>query len=364
MIVNSGEKVSHFFANELQNRYYHYLFLSNAKKWIGTKQYNVDSAFQQESIAYWKKHSGLKINPLWHNFYFSRNGIRDVRYIPENIYYSKIEPHLNRKDFAQAIDDKCFYSERFPVDAVDGGVHRPCALLRNVGGIFFDTDFTVLGSQQAAKNLSSVDSGYVIKESITGSGGNRILFVEPGHTKTQEELLAVFEKYHSDFVVESIIDQCEEMSSLNSSSINTIRFITYLNQKGVHLLSAVLRIGADGSRTDNFSTGGIGVGITLDGKLKSVAYNQHYEQFFTHPNGTQFAGFAVPSFERAKDLVLTLHRRFGHFRIISWDVAIGINYEPVLIEFNITPQSIDLHQINNGPLFGEYTEEVLSEVFV
>lgn len=37
--------------------------------------------------------------------------------------------------------------------------------------------------------------------------------------------------------------------------------------------------------------------------------------------------------------------------------------EPVLIEFNVKPQGIDLHQRENGPLFGDMTVKVLDEVF-
>ena len=100
-----------------------------------------------------------------------------------------------------------------------------------------------------------------------------------------------------------------------------------------------------------------------DGTLKDFAYNQKYEKFDVHPSGRKFAGRQIPNFASALELVRALHLRFGHFRIISWDIAIDKNYKPSLIEFNLTPQSIDLHQINNGPLFGCLTESVLHEVF-
>ena len=58
-----------------------------------------------------------------------------------------------------------------------------------------------------------------------------------------------------------------------------------------------------------------------------------------------------------------MHKRFAHFRIISWDFAVDENNDIQLIEFNFSPQGIRIHQINNGPLFGEFTVEVLEEVF-
>lgn len=363
-IVNTGKKTSYFFAHDLQNWHYKYLFLSNAKGYIGDKPYSIDTEFEKSALGYWKKHTGLKVNPLWHNYYSSCNGIKDVRYVPENIYYAYIEPFYNRKELAQSCDDKCYYPERFPENAVPDGFRRPPVLLRNINGLFFDIDFNIIRFEDAIELISNERRGYVIKESITGSGGNRIIFVEPGQTKTKAELLQIYLYYKKDFVIEGIVNQCRELKQLNPSSVNTIRFITYLDNEGVHLLSSVMRIGGAGSRTDNFSTGGMACGIDETGNLKSVGYDQHYNKYNSfHPNGIEFAGKKVPSFDKAKELVLHLHRRFGHFRIISWDVAIDEEYIPVIIEFNLTPQSIDFHQINNGPLFGDMTERVLAEVF-
>lgn len=39
------------------------------------------------------------------------------------------------------------------------------------------------------------------------------------------------------------------------------------------------------------------------------------------------------------------------------------NDEPMLIEANLCDGELDFHQLNNGPLFGVDTEEILSEVF-
>ncbi|WP_161485689.1 hypothetical protein [Gracilibacillus timonensis] len=49
--------------------------------------------------------------------------------------------------------------------------------------------------------------------------------------------------------------------------------------------------------------------------------------------------------------------------MVSWDYAIDKNGDPVLIEANIPTGQIDFHQINIGPIFGEYTEKVLDHVY-
>lgn len=364
IIVNTGKKASNFFANDLQNHYYKFLFLKDAKRIIGNKPFLRDKEFEKESKAYWKEKTNIVINPIWHSFYSHCNGIKDVRYVPENIYYAYIEPFYNKKQFSQCCDDKCYYSERFPEYVLRERGKRPNTILRNISGLFYDNDFNILRRNEAIKLLAEIHTGYVIKESITGTGGNRLIFVEPGKQKSPNEIKKIFDKYSKNYVVEELITQCKELEALNPTSINTIRFITYLDEEGTHILSSVFRIGGKNSKTDNFSTGGMACGIDENGVLKQVGYNQEYDRFTDiHPNGIQFAEHIIPGYDKAKELVMFLHHRFGHFRIISWDIAIGEDYTPIIIEFNLTPQSIDFHQINNGPLFGCMTDRVLDEVF-
>lgn len=62
-------------------------------------------------------------------------------------------------------------------------------------------------------------------------------------------------------------------------------------------------------------------------------------------------------------MVKFCHERMGHFRLVLWDVAIDEHGIPVLIEANLRNGECDFHQFNNGPLFGELTDQVLGEVF-
>ncbi len=76
-----------------------------------------------------------------------------------------------------------------------------------------------------------------------------------------------------------------------------------------------------------------------------------------------FDGFKVPSYDKAVSLVKKVHPLIPHFRLVSWDIAIDNEGEPVLIEANMRKGGINLNQFNNGPLFGDLTERVLDEVF-
>ena len=49
--------------------------------------------------------------------------------------------------------------------------------------------------------------------------------------------------------------------------------------------------------------------------------------------------------------------------MISWDLAIEENGDPLLIEFNVCYGELDFHQLCNGPIFKDLTREVLDDVF-
>ncbi len=353
-IVDLGEKMSTFFSTELQNMYYKYFFYSQFKNKIKKIKISVDKKYKKEIKKFYKEY--CRISPMWHLFYSSCNGIKSVQYIPENIYYSKIEPYMNRKEFSKAIDDKCYYPEMFAYT-----IKRPRVILRNINGFLMNFEFEIISLGQAFKLCQYADK-IVIKPSIDGTGGNNILVFNM-HKCTYEDFSKALDKYAKNYVVEEVIKQSDAMAYFNQSSVNTIRYITYFNENGAHLLSAVLRIGGIDSFTDNFSTGGFAVGISEDGYVKDCAYDKNFKKVLKHPSGVEFAGKFLPKYEEGKEAVKKMHRRFTHFRIISWDIAVDENDMINLIEFNFTPQGIDVHQINNGPLFGDFTKEVLEETF-
>jgi len=66
----------------------------------------------------------------------------------------------------------------------------------------------------------------------------------------------------------------------------------------------------------------------------------------------------IPNFNEIKEEVKTFHKRISYFRMVSWDIAIDTNRDVVLVEFNVKGQGIG-NQFATGPLFGEFTDEIL-----
>ncbi len=63
--------------------------------------------------------------------------------------------------------------------------------------------------------------------------------------------------------------------------------------------------------------------------------------------------------EEFKKKVQELHLQIPYFRVISWDIALDKNDDPVLLEMNVFGQGVG-QQAHAGPFFKEYTDEVLA----
>ena len=70
----------------------------------------------------------------------------------------------------------------------------------------------------------------------------------------------------------------------------------------------------------------------------------------------------LPNYDRMVELALSVHERLHHFDIVGFDIALGQDKKPVMIEYNIAHPSIDSIQFCWGPLFGEDTEEILRTI--
>ena len=181
-------------------------------------------------------------------------------------------------------------------------------------------------------------------------------------------MCAQFEEYVNgvtgDIIVQMPINQHEAYSAINESSVNTLRIISLLTEDGPKIYSTILRMGMKGKKVDNITVGGITVGVKEDGTLRKYAYNSKAQRFDKHPsNDFVFEGYKLPFVEEAHAMVKKAHPMVPHFRLVSFDIAIEKDGSPVFVEANLCKGSAEIHEFNNGPLFGEDTKTILDEVF-
>jgi hypothetical protein len=144
--------------------------------------------------------------------------------------------------------------------------------------------------------------------------------------------------------------------------------LTLIFENKVHILSTIVRMGANGSNVDNGHSGGIFCGVDSCGRFKDVAYTymtgDRYDN--VHPTtSVRFSDCYIPNFDKCKDVVTGLAPRLCRVsRLTSWDLTVDKDGEPVLIEVNLAYGGLFFHQIANGPVFGDLTKTVIDEVFL
>ena len=295
------------------------------------------------------------VDPLWVRVYSDKTGIYSPEYVGSDIHYYNVEWSRIDRDYLRAFLDKNYMDVLLPC------VKHPETLIRKIHGQYLDHDFAPISKAQAVDKLfENLDPGVVVKISRASSGGKGVRFLGKGSTK--EDISAALD-VDPDVAVQLVMQQHPEMAKMNASSVNTIRIICIILDGESIPLSAVVRIGNSGSRVDNFSSGGVGCGVKPDGHLNNCGYTQKGERYDVHPNGFVFREGFVPNFDKALEAVKRCHMHVPMFGVASWDIAIDTDGEPVLIEYNVGGAGIDIHQYNNGPLYGKYRERIIADAF-
>lgn len=302
----------------------------------------------------------IKIRPHAHAFYKEKTGLFAVNYIPDSIHIAYIDPYFNDWTLAKHIDNKCYYPRLF------SGLNLPETIAYRINDFWYDKDNAIISEGDAISYINSNKYECFIKKAKDSYGGKGVYYYDGREeNNTSNDLKSIFSMIKGDIVIQKRLEQSEIMSRLHKESVNSIRHISLLSREGnVTILSSILRMGVGGAKVDNASSGGITVGINTNGRLKSVAYSSLGEKYTEHPSSrVPFDEVTIPNYDSTLDLVIKTHPQFPHFRLISWDIAMDIKNEPVLIEANLCDGELDFHQLNNGPLFKDKTNAILSEVF-
>ena len=176
----------------------------------------------------------------------------------------------------------------------------------------------------------------VIKETY-GASGKEVLVVsmkngmieDDGKRMSVNDYLLSISKSNSFFLIQDYIVQHPFMMNLNTSSVNTLRILTYNTGKQVYVANAVVRFGKSGSKIDNCDLGGNLVGTGTDGKLLGDKFNFLDKTRESNP----FQGETIPFFAQAVELARTAHLFIPQVFTIGWDLILTEN-GPKILEGN------------------------------
>lgn len=313
-----------------------------------------------EIQSFYSKNWGEKINLKWHEYYYYVNGMFSPEYIPTYIYYTKICPKFNDPKLMK------LYSDKNMIDKLIPTAKKPKTYIKNINGHFYINGWEPTTIDKAIEACNNLDDA-IIKHSTETCKGKSVTrfssntgqaFIKNNSsTQSVKELLLSYDK---NYIVQSAILQCEEMASLNPTSLNTIRIMTYKRKEDVVILYSVVRMGRKGTVVDNASAGGMYCGINSDGHLKKEAYTlTPFSTNYISDNGVKFESFVIPKFEEMKKLVKNWHNELPYAKLIGWDLAVDNNNEIILVEINASEPG--LFQAATGPAFGKYTAEIFNE---
>jgi len=297
---------------------------------------------------------------LWIKTYIAISGKYDYRYVPENIYYAVIEPILNNKMFSKAYADKNIYS----ILLSEFSFLLPKIILRNIDGHYFSENYEIIDfNKYFIKRYLNNHNKIIIKKAIDSGGGKSIeLFTKKigEFYNTKKEKLTVSylkNKYERNYIIQEYINQHKYYARFNKSSLNTVRILTYrsIRNDEVHILHALLRIGRKGSHVDNQSSGGLSIGLSSDGSLNNYAVdkegNKHYSNILNNNK--------IIYFREMKEYAVQIAHKMLYSRLIGFDFCVDYNGKIKLIELNNQNNEINFYQMNNGPLFREFTDEII-----
>ena len=310
----------------------------------------------KEIEACWGKYykAGL-YNPAWNAIYSSVTGKFDPYYVPQDLHYLFVERSKLERNYQIAFSDKNYLSLLFPT------IKKPQTVVRKIKGFYYDESYNPITAETAREIIqANLRSGLVAKKSRESCAGRGVTFFTPQTTQTEiNEVLNA----GNELQIQLCVHQHKALEKLNPTSVNTIRLMTVIVDGKAELLSGVVRIGNPGSRVDNFSRGGFCCGIREDGSLTEYGYQDNGTRHLVHPLGYRFADNVIPNYQSIVETVKRQHYYIPMLGLVSWDICVGEDGEAVLIEINIGEGQIDLHQYNNGPIYGELREKLLSQAF-
>lgn len=291
----------------------------------------------------------------WISWYTEKFGTFSPLFVPDSLYYADIERKFNDYGVADVIDHKCYYSLMFPE------IKHPECIAYRIRGRWTDSAFSPLSEEDVVDRC--VRTGKVIVKPAKGSCAGIGIYIWNDSNNDVFSLRKFLSVAPTDLVIQAFLEQSPRTACFSQSSVNTVRVLTYYAEDDVIALSAVLRMGIDNMQVDNFSAGGLVVGILPNGQLRPWGYTKNGKKLAAHPNGVTFANHQLVNFDEAVAILRMLHKRLPMCRLISWDIAMDKDDSPVFIEMNLRRGELDFHQITNGPLFGTRTKAVLREVY-
>ena len=127
---------------------------------------------------------------------------------------------------------------------------------------------------------------------------------------------------NNDIILEELVTQSKDLSEFNSTSVNTLRCITFNTNQGIMTPFFFMRFGREGKFIDNGAAGGLIVEVNKENGTLGEATDEYGNRFKFHPDSEKkFVDFKIPDWEKAIELCKQISTEIPTVHIIGWDLA-------------------------------------------
>lgn len=322
-----------------------------------------DAESVEQAQLFWKEHWGQPVDPAFHIAFESVTGGTDPRIVPQQEYRS-IWRFLNPGEgLINAYSNKLLFGRWIPTR------RQPVTALACIDGRFYGPDDAHIPDPDSVDSVLARLGRGVVKPTSSDNGRGVQLLEHVGHASYRVDgqdlsLRTLTRRYRGNFILQEVVRQHEVMAEPHADSLNTLRVVTMRWQGAVRHLLTFARFGSGGRINDNAGTGGQCVGVQPDGTFNTYAVDENGRITANHPSsGMEYSQLGkIPNYRKLVGFAEYLHTKIPYFDLLSWDMAVDPEGEPVVIECNFRG-AVWLYQLATGrPLFGDLTQDVLAAV--
>ncbi|MCK4584333.1 hypothetical protein KAU13_02845 [candidate division WOR-3 bacterium] len=327
-------------------------------------------------------------SPLEYNLYgFYKKSIsrsEKLSFISNEKILKTFRPYLNHKSWIPILENKLlfflYYSQLgFPVVEVYGFYYPERGFFLDGSPLREKSDFL--------RWLNKSDIKGCVVKPLGSLGGKGIMIFEElispetirsndGKNYSLNEVISLMEKdievrqskedNYKGYIIEEKIEQDPAMNVLSGKSLNTIRVSTLITNNNEILIDfGMLRVGREGSITDNLHQGGYVVNINVEnGSIgeKTFGYKEEGGPWIEEKEERIkdfFTDCKVPFWHDIVSLAKKAASFSPELRSVGWDIAISKN-GPVLMEGNDNWDMV-IAQVLSGGYLTEERREILKE---
>lgn len=192
------------------------------------------------------------------------------------------------------------------------------------------------------------EEGRLVCKRYTGGSGKQVLICEYNGEFTINDERCSESDVRSrisgleNYLVTEYVSQANYAADIYSGSVNTMRVLTMYDEEAgeAFIPIATHRLGtARSGALDNFSQGGLSIGIDLESGTFSSGVQylppDMPKTCESHPDtGERITGVSVPGWNRIKSRMIEIAERLSYIPYIGWDLVVTGEGEFVIIEAN------------------------------